>query len=98
MQTITAIYENGVLRPLIPLNLPKQTAIELYIRPHSKRKLMAHRRKVRAALIKAGLSLPQTYPINVSPLTLPQRLALAQKLALSGRPLSEMIIEEREER
>ena len=32
-QTITAIYENGVLRPLTPLALPEHTEVEISIRP-----------------------------------------------------------------
>lgn len=30
-RTITAVYENGVLRPLTPLNLPNQTQVRLQI-------------------------------------------------------------------
>lgn len=31
-QTITAIYADGVLRPLAPLNLPEQTQVEVEIK------------------------------------------------------------------
>jgi predicted DNA-binding antitoxin AbrB/MazE fold protein len=97
-QIITAIYENGVLRPLAPLNLPEQTTLQIQIRPPLKRKVTPHRQKVRAALVKAGLSLPPINSVTPSPMTHEQRAALAQKLAMSGRPLSEIIIEEREGR
>jgi predicted DNA-binding antitoxin AbrB/MazE fold protein len=30
-RTITAVYENGILRPLTPLNLPNQTRVRLQI-------------------------------------------------------------------
>ena len=32
-QTITAIYENGVLRPLTPLALPEHTEVEISLKP-----------------------------------------------------------------
>ena len=32
-QTITAVYENGILRPLKPLALPEKTRVRLQIEP-----------------------------------------------------------------
>lgn len=32
-QTITAVYENGVLRPLTPLELPEKTRVKLRVEP-----------------------------------------------------------------
>jgi predicted DNA-binding antitoxin AbrB/MazE fold protein len=36
MQTIHAIYENGLFRPTVPVNLPDNTKVELDIRPQPK--------------------------------------------------------------
>ncbi|EDN70222.1 hypothetical protein BGP_4723 [Beggiatoa sp. PS] len=33
---ITAIYENGILRPLAPLNLPEQVQVQITIQPLDK--------------------------------------------------------------
>lgn len=97
-QLITAIYENGVLRPLTPLNLPEQTTLQIQIQPVLKRKTIAHRQKIHTALVNAGLTSSTINSVTSSPMAPEQRTVLAQKLALSGRPLSEIIIEEREGR
>jgi hypothetical protein len=56
----------------------------------------AHRRRVRAALVAAGLSLPTPdTPPAASLLSAERRDELAHRFAV-GRPLSELIIEERE--
>jgi predicted DNA-binding antitoxin AbrB/MazE fold protein len=35
---VTAIYENGILRPLTPLNLPEQVQVRITIQPFDKLK------------------------------------------------------------
>jgi predicted DNA-binding antitoxin AbrB/MazE fold protein len=55
---ITAIYENGVLRPLDPLDLPERTEVQVSIKPLAV-SADAHRRRVREVLVAAGLVLPQ---------------------------------------
>jgi predicted DNA-binding antitoxin AbrB/MazE fold protein len=94
---IPAIYENGILRPLTPLALPEQTQVQVYIQPlPPSAEATAHRRQVRAALAEAGLSLPEaTVPVIPPPLSAERREELAHLFAI-GRPLSELIIEERE--
>ena len=98
-QTITAIYENGVLRPLTPLALPEHTVVEISIRPlPSAAAAEAHRRRVRKVLSAAGLVLPEPdTPPFVQPLSAAERHQLACRIP-TGRPLSEIIIEEREGR
>jgi predicted DNA-binding antitoxin AbrB/MazE fold protein len=93
--TITAIYENGVLRPLIPLALPEHSQVELKI---VKQATTAgeERRKVRQALILAGIIRQQPMtemPQSVSETAL---VAAAQTLGQAG-PLSDLIIAERED-
>jgi predicted DNA-binding antitoxin AbrB/MazE fold protein len=98
-QTITAIYENGVLRPLTPLELPEHTAVEVAVRRlPSPTTATAQRRHTREVLIAAGLVLPESDASPaVQPLSAAERQALARHLP-AGRPLSEIIIEEREGR
>jgi predicted DNA-binding antitoxin AbrB/MazE fold protein len=96
---ILAIYENGILRPLTPLALPEQTQVQVYIQPlSSSAEAMAHRSQVRAALTEAKLSLPETSPPVVPPSLSAERREELARLFAVGRPLSELIIEEREGR
>lgn len=55
---IAAIYENGVLRPLTPLELPEHTTVQIYVQPAASADSEEHRRQVHAALVAAGLSQP----------------------------------------
>ena len=50
--TLTAVYENGVLRPLTPLALPEHAEVEISIRTRTTDAANAetHRRRVREAL------------------------------------------------
>lgn len=96
--TVTAIYEDGVLRLLAPLPLPEHTPVEVTVEllPGSSQG-HAHDR-IRAALVAAGLSQPSTAPwAGPPPLAPEERAALAQQIP-AGQPLSEIIDEEREGR
>jgi predicted DNA-binding antitoxin AbrB/MazE fold protein len=96
--TITAIYENGVLRLLDPLNLPEHAKVHISITPLPEpADAEAHRRQMREALVAAGLVLPQPAALQGQPLSEQERDELARRIP-AGRPLSEMIIEEREGR
>ena len=98
-QTITAIYENGVLRPLTLLALPGHTEVEISIRllPYAAA-AEAYRRRVRKVLIAAGLVLPEPdTPPFVQPLSEAEWHELACRIP-AGRPLSGITIEEREGR
>jgi predicted DNA-binding antitoxin AbrB/MazE fold protein len=95
-ETIAAIYENGVLRPLAPLALPEHTEVQISIKtlpPASGAE--AHRRQVIVALVAAGLAAPASNAPTATPLSEDERNDLAHRLPV-GRPLSEIIIEERE--
>lgn len=96
---ITAIYENGVLRPLTPLELPEHTQVQVYVQPvPAPTEAQEHRRQVREALAAAGLSLPPPHAHPAAqPLSAEQRAALARRFS-AERPLSDLIVEDREGR
>lgn len=101
-QKVIAVYENGVLRPLAPLNIPEHTQVEFELEaeavgaPDAR---AAHSQAVRAALRHAGLSaspLPRPDGLPGRP-SVEKRDELA-RLFSSQRPLAELISEDREER
>jgi len=97
--TVIAIYENGVLRPLTPLALPEHARVQIQVRqvllPTD---ATEHRGQVQEALVAAGLSLQSSPVPPVSgPISAERREELARRFA-AGRPLSELIIDEREGR
>ena len=98
-QTITAIYADGVLRPLVPLELPEQTQVELEVRPASSEAACNHERKqFIEALAQAGLlaNEPSLFPFPDEPLSEEEQNDLARIFA-GEKPLSQIIIEERQE-
>lgn len=101
-QTITVIYENGVLRPLKPLQLPERTEMQIAIELPDTASTQAaeQRRRLRDVLIAAGVMVAKPpVPPTAQPLSAEERAALADRLAVPGaKPLSEVIIEEREGR
>jgi len=91
--TITAVYENGVLRPLKPLSLPEHTQVEIQIiEPASTD--VEERKRVRWALMAAGVIQPQPVTDPIQPVSEMALAAAAQALGQAG-PLSELIIAER---
>lgn len=96
---VTAIYENGVLRLLTPLTLPEHTRVRVRVeRILEPTDAAAHRRRIHEALVAAGLSLPAPYKSPSSDLLSAERREELARLFSTGRPLSELIIEERNER
>lgn len=97
-EIITAIYEDGVLRPTTPLELPEHARVQIQVRQIvTSEDLSTHRRRLREALVAAGLVLP-TQPSRIAGLLTPERRAELARKVSAGRPLSETIIEEREGR
>ncbi len=95
-ETITAIYEQGVLRPLIPLALPEQTKVQIQIiAPFST--VQDERGRVRQVLLKAKLIRPYSPVESIEPVSETRLIAAAEALGKAG-PLSELIIAEREGR
>jgi len=99
-QTITAVYENGLLRPLTPLALPEHSRVELELRTVDAASAQARHERVRQALAAAGVLVPRdTTDAHAGLLTPAERATLAHRLAEAGvPPLSAAILEEREGR
>ena len=91
---ITAIYEDGVLRPLEPLDLPEYTEVRLTVTPivHT---VMTRDEQLDAIFAAAGIHFVKMPTDGLRMLTDEERDALGRRIG-PGRPLSEVIIEERE--
>ena len=96
-QRITAVYEEGVLRPVSPLKLPEHSRVEIDIlQIASGQPAQTHRDMIRRTLVDAGLSLASNKPsiLPESPISAERREELA-RLFSSATPMSELISEER---
>lgn len=94
-ETITAIYENGVLRPLDPLHLKESQRVLVRVipEPDEEWKETIVRMLTEEGLLDPYISLDDTDPVSVE-----QRLALANQLgAVPGKPLSKIVLEDRGE-
>lgn len=90
---ITAVYENGLLRPLEPLHLQEQQRVWIQVLPEL---LDEEVKQVMQTLVSQGVvALPSGYS-DIVPLPETERQALADRLGqATSKPLSEIIIEER---
>jgi predicted DNA-binding antitoxin AbrB/MazE fold protein len=97
-ETITVIYEQGVLRPLLPLSLPEHVPVQIQIvTPPADSARDEERHRVRQVLLSAGIIQPPAPTSEVPSVSEAQLTDAAEALAAAG-PLSELIIEEREAR
>ena len=97
---VKVIYEDGVLRPLSPLELPERSPVEIDIHPlASAADCSAHRDQVNQALVKFGLSLPSIdiTARTATRLSAERREELARLFSVGGQ-ISELISEDREGR
>lgn len=92
---ITAVYEHGQIHPLEPLNIHEKQKLKILILPDS---LPDRSEQIVQLLTKIGLlTLPQGFS-TIKPMTEQERSRLAKVLAqAASKPLSKMIIEEREQ-
>ena len=94
-EIVTAVYEKGVLRPLQPLNLEEQQTVRLQVLPEEPDNEIE---EVIQALVEAGLLTPPPGHSEIDPVSEEERRELAEALGQApGKPLSEIIIEERGE-
>lgn len=92
-QIITAVYENGVLRPLKPLNLPEHKTVNLQILPDQA--MEQFEAALRSLVDEGAISLPGGE--DIEPASTKERLQLAQYLTHINVSLSEKVIAERNE-
>lgn len=90
---ITAVYEKGVLRPLTPLGLSERQTVKIQILPADEAGQIVQE------LVGAGLLTPPAGHTDVTPVNDEERRDLADRIGqATRRPLSQMIIAERNER
>jgi len=99
-ETITAIYENGVFRPLSPLSLNDGETVQITIVAEvSQEELKGDREKSMMKMFVGGMRLPKKQgKLDRAELIkrAQQWRELMQKMEpLPGNPLSEMVIEDR---
>jgi len=94
-EVVTAVYENGMLRPLRPLNLREHQTVRVQVLPEDSADEVE---QAIQSLIAEGLLTPPPGHSDVNPMSEEERRELAETLGKApGKPLSEIIIEERGE-
>lgn len=94
-ETITAIYENGVLRPLKPLKLKERQRVRVQVLPED---VEDRNLALVQMLIEEGLIEPREPLDTPDPVSQEERQQLADLLGRApGKPLSELILEDRGE-
>ena len=95
-ETVLAVYEKGVLRPLEPLQLKEQQQVYIQVMPKEAAEdegAAAIRILVEAGLMRAP---DRQVPPPPDPVPEQERHALAESLAqVPGKALSEIVLEER---
>ena len=97
-QNIQAIYENGVLRPLQPLDLPENKIVEIDVREETSNGEETHRDKVSRVLREAGLTSSLKFPVTEKDILSEEERQRLGKLFSGEKPLGDYIDEDREAR
>jgi predicted DNA-binding antitoxin AbrB/MazE fold protein len=92
-EAIRAIYENGVLRPLTPLNLSDRQTVWLTVSPEPFPQAIA---SLLQPLYNSGLLTP-TVASHLPPLSDADLEVMVRSIQITGEPLSETMIEDRGE-
>jgi predicted DNA-binding antitoxin AbrB/MazE fold protein len=96
MEIVTAVYEKGVLRPLQPLDLEERQMVRIQVVPEAVAEDEGE--EMIRLLVAAGLMRPRPKKgaPPPDPVSEEERLRLADIMGNApGKPLSEIIIEER---
>ncbi len=92
-QSIMAIYEHGLLRPLAPLTLPERRMVRIQILPEP---VIDKADQVMQFLVEVGLLTPPENPSKSASISKAERRKLADALAQGTKhTLSEIVIEDR---
>jgi len=98
-EIVTAIYENGMLRPTRPLNLRERQTVRIQVLPEESAEAAASEQELERiiqGLVVAGKLTPPPGHYDVEPLSEQERRELADSMGrMPGQPLSEIIIEDR---
>lgn len=95
---ITAVYENGVLRPLSPVPLlPGSTVrLQVLVEEPATEEPANEEEQIIQSLVAAGVLTPPPHRDDIEPVSEEAWRELSEKLAQRpGKPLSEIIIESR---
>ncbi|MBA2749528.1 MAG: DUF104 domain-containing protein [Tatlockia sp.] len=92
-EIITAVYSNGMLRPQNPLSLTDGQTVRIQVLTEE---AASESEQIIQSLVPEGLVTPPPHRGDVEPVSEEARRELAQRLGqCPGKPLSEIIIEER---
>ncbi len=93
-ENITAVYKDGCLRPLHPLSIPENETVSIVILPRES----IETDEIIRIMVEAGLMRPRSLKAlePPDPVSEEEREEIAKKLG-QGRPLSEIIISERDQ-
>ena len=92
-QSIMAVYEHGLLRPLEPLVLPEKQKVRIQVEPE---KQIASIENILQFLNSMGWVTPPSGQSKSKPISLQERNRVADLLGKSAKkPVSQMIIEDR---
>ncbi|MDM8563644.1 antitoxin family protein [Candidatus Marithioploca araucensis] len=70
---VTAIYENGILRPLTPLNLPEQVQVQITIQPLDKLKELSVSNSPKPTIAELLAELREINKLEPEEIELPPR-------------------------
>ena len=92
---ITVTYENGVFRPHRPVAFKEHETMRIQVLPEE---TISEKEEVIQRLVQAGVFTPRLEDSEVEPISDEERRQLAEELGrMPGKPVSEIIIEERGE-
>jgi len=97
-QNIEVIYENGILRPLQPLNLPEKKILKINLPDEASSDEETHRDKVSRVLREAGLTSSLKFPVTEKDILSEEERQRLGKLFSGEKPLGDYIDEDREAR
>ena len=92
-QSIMAVHEHGIFRPLEPLELPERHKVRIKIVSEP---VVDKGDEIIQFLVKMGLITPPSNPSRASPISKAERRKLSDAMAkYSKQTLSEIVIEDR---
>lgn len=91
LQSVTAIYQNGMLRPLGRVKLKESQTVRVNI---IQLETQDEKEKVLQALSESGMVTLSNETSTIDPVSEERRKELARIFSI-GKPISELIIEER---